>query len=56
MATGRERRFTPGDVVVRREILRGEVWFAAPTVWARWRPDPAWPVPMLPAGWDTVPC
>ena len=25
-------RFPPGDVVVRREILRGEVWFGYPTV------------------------
>ncbi|MER5701603.1 hypothetical protein ABT023_06545 [Micromonospora sp. NPDC002296] len=49
MATGRERRFAPGDVVVRREILRGEMWFAAPTVCVRDSPD-------LPAGWDTVPC
>ncbi|GGM03709.1 hypothetical protein GCM10012279_21800 [Micromonospora yangpuensis] len=24
--------------------------------WAGWRPDPRWPVPRLPAGWDTVPC
>lgn len=22
--------------------------------WAAWRPDPAWPIPELPAGWDTV--
>jgi uncharacterized protein len=21
--------------------------------WDRWRPDPGWPVPSLPAGWDT---
>ncbi|MGC5019560.1 hypothetical protein [Micromonospora sp. DT47] len=27
-----EKRFAPGDVVVRREILRGEVWFGCPTV------------------------
>ena len=20
--------------------------------WADWRPDPAWPVPVLPSGWD----
>ena len=25
-------RFAPGDVVVRREILLGEVWFAFPTI------------------------
>lgn len=23
--------------------------------WQRWRPDPAWPVPVLPDGWDSVP-
>jgi hypothetical protein len=23
--------------------------------WASWRPDPAWPAPELPAGWDLVP-
>jgi uncharacterized protein len=22
--------------------------------WETWRPDPAWPVPQLPAGWDAV--
>ncbi len=22
--------------------------------WADWRPDPSWPVPVLPEGWDTV--
>ncbi|MEV0808071.1 hypothetical protein [Micromonospora sp. NPDC050200] len=25
-------RFPPGDVVVRREVLRGEVWFGCPTI------------------------
>jgi len=23
--------------------------------WERWRPNPAWPIPGLPAGWDEVP-
>lgn len=23
--------------------------------WERWRPDPAWPIPLLPPGWDTDP-
>ena len=23
--------------------------------WDRWRPDPAWPTPQLPAGWDELP-
>ena len=22
--------------------------------WTAWRPDPAWPVPVLPRGWDRV--
>jgi predicted RNA-binding protein associated with RNAse of E/G family len=25
-----------------------------PTGWEEWRPDPAWPVPQLPEGWDVV--
>lgn len=25
-----------------------------PTGWESWRPDPAWPVPTLPEGWDRV--
>lgn len=25
-----------------------------PTGWEHWRPDPSWPVPSLPAGWDEV--
>ncbi|SIR00368.1 hypothetical protein [Micromonospora avicenniae] len=76
------QRFAPGDLVVRREVLLGEVWFAVPTIcvedtpellalylppgaefgfpevgdWAAWTPDPSWPVPRLPAGWETVAC
>jgi len=23
--------------------------------WAAWTPDPAWTIPELPAGWDTIP-
>jgi hypothetical protein len=23
-----------------------------PTGWEAWRPDPRWPLPMLPEGWD----
>ena len=23
--------------------------------WERWEPDPAWPIPELPMGWDTLP-
>ena len=25
-----------------------------PTGWEDWRPDPAWPIPQLPEGWDRV--
>jgi hypothetical protein len=25
-----------------------------PTGWEDWRPDPAWPAPQLPKGWDVV--
>jgi len=25
-----------------------------PTGWEDWRPDPAWPIPQLPDGWDRV--
>ena len=25
-----------------------------PTGWEDWRPDPAWPTPSLPDGWDVV--
>jgi hypothetical protein len=31
---------------------RGEHWWDSS--WAEWRPDPAWPVPELPAGWDAA--
>ncbi|GGM41089.1 hypothetical protein GCM10011608_27320 [Micromonospora sonchi] len=34
-----ENRFAPGDVVVRREILRGEVWFGCPTICVEDSPD-----------------
>jgi hypothetical protein len=29
----------------------GERWWDGD--WAAWRPDPAWPLPELPVGWDT---
>lgn len=32
-------RFAPGDVLVRREILRGEVWFGCPTICVEDSPD-----------------
>lgn len=32
-------------------VLADPPW---PTGWEDWRPDPAWPTPRLPAGWDVV--
>ncbi|MEK8106715.1 hypothetical protein NKG94_18870 [Micromonospora sp. M12] len=32
-------RFAPGDTVVRREVLRGEVWFGCPTICVEDSPD-----------------
>ncbi len=32
-------------------VLADPPW---PTGWEGWRPDPAWPVPALPPGWDRV--
>jgi len=32
-------------------VLRDPPW---PTGWEDWRPDPSWPVPQLPEGWDVV--
>jgi uncharacterized protein len=39
---------------VRRDadrVLRDRPW---PTGWEHFRPDPGWPLPTLPAGWDVV--
>jgi len=30
-------------------VLADPPW---PTGWEAWRPDPSWPVPELPPGWD----
>lgn len=30
-------------------IGRGEAWW---TEWRQWAPDPSWPIPALPEGWD----
>nr|MBA2475753.1 DUF402 domain-containing protein [Actinomycetota bacterium] len=32
-------------------VLADPPW---PTGWEQWRPDPSWPAPRLPAGWDEV--
>jgi predicted RNA-binding protein associated with RNAse of E/G family len=43
-----------------REIRAEGEWVIAslsdlvPTGWEDWRPDPAWQLPELPAGWDAV--
>jgi hypothetical protein len=37
-----------GEAVI-AEIARGDEWWLA---WKDWAPDPSWPVPTLPDGWD----
>lgn len=56
----REGRYPGFDHEIRAEGQRlaaaldaGERWWD--DSWATWRPDPAWSIPTLPAGWDTVP-
>ena len=39
---------------VRAEAQRVLAEWPFPTGWEDWRPDPAWPVPQLPEGWDVV--
>jgi Protein of unknown function (DUF402) len=39
---------------VRAEADRVLEEWPFPTGWENWRPDPGWPVPRLPAGWDRV--
>jgi len=45
--------FTPAEAsAIRAEgerVLADPPW---PTDWEDWRPDPAWPIPELPDGWD----
>lgn len=48
-------RFSPDEAAAIR--AEGENVVAAwpfPTGWEDWRPDPAWPVPQLPVGWERV--
>jgi hypothetical protein len=40
-----------GTRAIRRLEAREEPFDDA---WIGWRPDPAWPVPELPPGWDAV--
>jgi predicted RNA-binding protein associated with RNAse of E/G family len=42
---------TDGERAVRR-ILHGEPPFDRD--WSTWRPDPSWPAPELPPGWDRI--
>ena len=39
---------------VRAEASRFLEEWPFPTGWEEWQPDPAWPVPQLPEGWDRV--
>jgi RimJ/RimL family protein N-acetyltransferase len=41
--------------VMRDEAERVVAEWPFPTGWEDWVPDPGWPVPSLPAGWDEVP-
>lgn len=47
------QRLRAEGVRVAKRAERGEPPFAGG--WPEWRPDPSWPVPELPDGWD-VPC
>jgi hypothetical protein len=41
-------------VAVRAEAARVLDEWPFPTGWETWRPDPAWPMPQLPEGWERV--
>src|SRR5215207_3099689 len=48
--------YTPEEAAAFR--AEGEAVIAEwpfPTGWEAWEPDPAWPLPTLPADWDEVP-
>ena len=42
------------EEAVRAEARRVLEEWPFPTGWEDWRPDPAWPLPVLPEGWDVV--
>ena len=48
------RRGYLNEADVRRELERVLADPPWPTGWEEWRPDPSWPAPALPAGWDAV--
>ena len=48
-------RFTPGEAAaIRAEGERVIASWPFPTGCEDWRPDPSWPIPRLPDGWDRV--
>jgi uncharacterized protein len=48
-------RFSPQEAAaIRAEGMRLIAEWPFPTGWEDWRPDPSWPVPQLPEGWDRV--
>jgi hypothetical protein len=56
LAAAVERGWISRDqaTLVREEgerVLAARPW---PTGWEDWRPDPSWPIPELPEGWDVV--
>jgi uncharacterized protein len=48
------RRGILDAAAVRAEGERVLAAWPFPTGWEAWRPDPAWPVPQLPAGWENA--
>jgi hypothetical protein len=47
--------FTPEDALtIRGEGERVMLEWPFPTGWEEWRPEPSWPRPQLPDGWDVV--
>ena len=45
--------FSPEQAAeVRAEAQRVLEEWPFPTGWENWRPDPYWPIPTLPEGWD----
>ena len=42
------------EAEVRAEMARVLADPPWPTGWEAWRPDPSWPIPQLPDGWDVV--